>query len=88
MNELVEEEDFISRGFVVPCFGFDCHRQQKRHAVTPPPAAVRRRMERKRQKLVGRDKGSLTETANRENRNHRITESQNSRGWKGPLWVI
>jgi len=21
-------------------------------------------------------------------RNHRITESQNSRGWKGPLWVI
>jgi len=19
---------------------------------------------------------------------HRITESQNSRGWKGPLWVI
>jgi len=20
--------------------------------------------------------------------NHRITESQNSRGWKGPLWVI
>jgi len=22
------------------------------------------------------------------NMNHRITESQNSRGWKGPLWVI
>jgi len=21
-------------------------------------------------------------------RPHRITESQNSRGWKGPLWVI
>jgi len=21
-------------------------------------------------------------------KNHRITESQNSRGWKGPLWVI
>jgi len=20
--------------------------------------------------------------------NHRITESQNSTGWKGPLWVI
>jgi len=20
--------------------------------------------------------------------NHRITESQNNRGWKGPLWVI
>jgi len=27
----------------------------------PPPAGVRRRIERKRQKLVGRDKGSLTE---------------------------
>ena len=23
-----------------------------------------------------------------ESQNHRITESQNSRGWKGPLWVI
>jgi len=23
-----------------------------------------------------------------EGRFHRITESQNSRGWKGPLWVI
>jgi len=21
-------------------------------------------------------------------KNHRITESQNVRGWKGPLWVI
>ena len=43
------------------CFGFGCHRQQKRHAAAPPPAGVLRRMERKRQKLVGRDKGSLTE---------------------------
>jgi len=34
---------------------------KKRHAAAPPPAAVRRRMERKRQKLVGQDKGSLTE---------------------------
>jgi len=24
----------------------------------------------------------------RESQNHRITESQNGRGWKGPLWVI
>jgi len=43
------------------CFGFSCRQQQKRHAAAPPPAAVRRRVERKRQKLVGRDKGSLTE---------------------------
>jgi len=24
----------------------------------------------------------------KEAQNHRITESQNGRGWKGPLWVI
>ena len=42
-------------------FWFGCSRQQKRHAVAPPPARVRRRMERNRQKTVGRDKGSLTE---------------------------
>jgi len=23
-----------------------------------------------------------------ESQNHRITESQNGRGWKGPLWII
>ena len=40
---------------------FGCSRQQKCHAAAPPPAGVRRRMERNRQKLVGRDKGSLTE---------------------------
>jgi len=40
---------------------FGCGRQQKRHMAAPPPARVRRRMERNRQKLVGRDKGSLTE---------------------------
>ena len=43
------------------CFGFGCCRQQKRHAVAPPPAGVQRRMKRKRQKQVGWDKGSLTE---------------------------
>ena len=42
-------------------FWFGCSRQQKRHAATPPPTRVRRRIERNRQKLVGRDKGSLTE---------------------------
>jgi len=40
---------------------FGCGWQQKRHAATPPPAGVWRRMERNRQKPVGRDKGSLTE---------------------------
>jgi len=40
---------------------FGCGRQQKCHAAAPPPARVRRRMERNRQKPVGRDKGSLTE---------------------------
>jgi len=43
------------------CFGFGCRWQQKHHAAAPPPAGMRRRMKRKRQKLVGRDKGSLTE---------------------------
>jgi len=42
-------------------FWFGSGRQQKHHAAAPPPARVRRRMKRKRQKLVGRDKGSLTE---------------------------
>jgi len=40
---------------------FGCGRLQKRHAASPPHAGVRRRMERNRQKLVGWDKGSLTE---------------------------
>jgi len=40
---------------------FGCGWQQKCQAAAPPPAGVRRRMERNRQKLVGRDKGSLTE---------------------------
>ena len=40
-------------------FGFS--RQQMRHTAAPPPAGVQRRMERKRQKPVGRDQGSLTE---------------------------
>jgi len=40
---------------------FGCSWQQKRHAAAPPPTEVRRRMERNRQKLVGQDKGSLTE---------------------------
>ena len=47
--------------FLSACFGFSCHRQQKCHAAAPAPAGVRRRMGINRQKLVGRDKGSLTE---------------------------
>ena len=46
---------------IYTCSGFGCSWQQKRQAAAPPSAAVRRRMERNRQKLVGRDKGSLTE---------------------------
>jgi len=42
-------------------FWFGCGRQQKLQAAAPPPAGVRKRMERNRQKLVGQDKGSLTE---------------------------
>ena len=40
---------------------FGCGRQQKRHVAATPPAGVWRRMERNKQKLVGWDKGSLTE---------------------------
>ena len=58
------------------CFGFGCRRQQKRHAAAPPPAGVGRRMERKRQKLVGRDKGSLTEQQREGNRNNNDTNKE------------
>ena len=51
----------LLKSLISACFGFGWRRQQKRHVAAPPPASVRRRMERKRQKLVGRDKGSLTE---------------------------
>jgi len=40
---------------------FGCGWQQKRHVAAPPPTGVQRRMEGNRQKLVGWDKGSLTE---------------------------
>ena len=43
------------------CYGSAAAGNKKCHVAAPPPAGVRRRMERKRQKLVGRDKGSLTE---------------------------
>ena len=58
------------------CFGFGCRRQQKSHAAAPPPAGVRRRMERNRQKLVGRDKGSLTEQQTEGNRNNNGTNKK------------
>ena len=63
--EMPQDTGIRTASWLVGCFGFGCRRQQKRHAAAPTPAAVRRRMERTRQKLVGRDKGSLTETANR-----------------------
>ena len=34
------------------------------------------------------DQEGKTPPAVSEDQVHRITESQNSRGWKGPLWVI
>jgi len=30
----------------------------------------------------------LKTVVKKESQNHRITESQNGRGWKGPLWVV
>jgi len=51
---------------------FGCGRQQKRHVAAPPPAGVRRRMKRNRQKLVGRD------TANKGNSNNNDTDKGNT----------
>jgi len=61
------------------CFGFGCRWQQKRHEAAPPPTGVRRRMKRKRQKLVGWDKGSLTEQQTEENRNINDTDKEKTR---------
>jgi len=59
---LLQVTDFrIFGGINAQLLWFGCGRQQKRYVATPPPARVRRRMESNRQKLVGRDKGSLTE---------------------------
>jgi len=38
--------------------------------------------DREIKKVEGRREGKVR------SQNHRITESQNGRGWKGPLWVI
>jgi len=43
LRKLVAE----SSDFLTNCSGFGCRRQQKRHAAAPPPARVRRGMERK-----------------------------------------
>jgi len=37
------------------------NKEPRGHSMAPPPAEVGRRIERKRQKLVGPDKDSLTE---------------------------
>jgi len=57
---------------------FGCGRQQKQHAAAPAPAAVQRRMERNRQKLVGRDKGSLTEQQTKGTGTTTIQKKQNT----------
>ena len=46
------------------------------HSTTPPPTGVGRRMERKRQKLVGQDKGSYR-TADEVNSNNNNTDKEN-----------
>jgi len=58
-TECADEDKIIMTSSFMLWFG--CGRQQKLHVAAPPPAGVQRRMERNRQKLVGRDKGSLTE---------------------------
>jgi len=57
----VRNKNKTKNSIELSCSGFGCSRQLKRHAAAPLPAGVRRRMERNRKKLVGRDKGSLTE---------------------------
>jgi len=56
-----EKNRIICRLTMKYCSGFGCSWQQKCLAATPNPTRVRKRMEINRQKLVGRDKGSLTE---------------------------
>jgi len=34
------------------------------------------------------DRAGLRSSWGAKSQNHRITESQNGKGWKGPLWVI
>ena len=72
---LVQNDSFCLQ-LMENCLGFSCRRQQKGHAAAPPPAGVRRRMKRKRQKLVGRDKGSLTEQQTKGNSNNNDTDKE------------
>jgi len=44
--------------------------------AAPPLASVRRRMKKNRQKLVGQDKGSLTEQQTEGNRNNNDTNKE------------
>jgi len=47
-------------------------------SAAPPPTGVGRRIERKRQKRVGRDKGSSNRTANKRNSNNNNTDKENT----------
>ena len=58
------------------CCGLAAASNKKRHVATPPPAGVQRRMERNRQKLVGRDKGSFTEQQTEGNSNNNDTDEE------------
>jgi len=64
--------------FLANCYGLAVAGNKSATQPPLPPAGVRRRMERNRQKLVGRDKGSLTETANKGNRNNNDTDKENT----------
>ena len=57
---------------------FGWSRQKKRHAATSPPAGVWRRMEKKKQKPVGQDKGSWTEQQTKGNSNNNNTDKENA----------
>jgi len=63
LSQLQSNTVVIFRVFVSEfrMFWFGLRPATKAHAAAPPPTGVRRRMETNRQKLVGRDKGSLTE---------------------------
>jgi len=73
---------YIGKGYIIP--GMDQGLQgvcvgERRRVVIPPHLAYGEN---------GAGKGQPRGVRRGPACPHRITESQNSRGWKGPLWVI